>query len=222
MVLRIYFAGELFDHKHITGNSLLAKRIEDLSRGLYKCMLPQDWEDTLSAMVDIRNNDIKELLLADFVIFNFDGPDLDSGTAVEFFLAKMLDIPAVLLRTDSRDGGHLAGEDWNVMLTGYPRCAVVKYSALVLYNTVGLEEMQQTIANAVIEALQKLKKQESVMSSYEEIWNAYQHVIKMSGSGLEKIIPPKLLREMIVAKIRNGIYSRVASAASISSEGGNA
>lgn len=221
-MFRVYFAGELFDHKHIVGNCILAKRIEALSNGLFKCLLPQNWEDTLSAMVDIRNNDIKELMHADFVLFNFDGTDLDSGTVVEFVIAKMLDIPAVLLRTDSRDGGHLAGDDWNVMLTGYPRCVVVKHSALVMYNTMGLEEMQQIIALSVVGALQNLNKQESVMSSYEEIWNSYQHVIKMCGGELEKIIPPQLLREMIVAKVRNGIYSRVAAAANISSEGGAA
>ena len=44
MKYKIYFAGDLFDHKHIAGNFLLAKTIESLSDGLYECVLPQDWE----------------------------------------------------------------------------------------------------------------------------------------------------------------------------------
>ncbi|MCF7899189.1 hypothetical protein K9L05_00900 [Candidatus Babeliales bacterium] len=40
----IYFAGDLFDQKHITGNFLLAKQIEKIPNYKYKCMLPQDWE----------------------------------------------------------------------------------------------------------------------------------------------------------------------------------
>lgn len=61
--------------------------------------------------IDIRNRDIKAVMEADLVFFNFDGTDLDSGTVVEFMIAKMLDIPAVLLRTDCRNGGYLGGED---------------------------------------------------------------------------------------------------------------
>ncbi len=36
----IYFAGELFDHKHLIGNALLASHIESLSGGRYRCVLP--------------------------------------------------------------------------------------------------------------------------------------------------------------------------------------
>ncbi|MBM3886480.1 hypothetical protein FJ364_00995 [Candidatus Dependentiae bacterium] len=216
---KVYFAGELFDQKHIVGNHLLAKRIEEASDSLYQCTLPQNWEGHLSDIVDIRNNDIKAIMQADFVLFNFDGPDLDSGTVVEFVIAKMLDIPAVLLRTDSRNGGHLAGDDWNTMLAGYPRCIVVKHPALVLYNSVGIEQMQQVIAQSVIAACQKVKKQMSIMSSYEEIWYAYHHVIKMCGGGLAQIISQEVLRDMIMIKIHNGIYPRVTPAITMYNDG---
>jgi nucleoside 2-deoxyribosyltransferase len=112
---KIYFAGDLFDHKHLTGNVVLARAIEQFSQNRYCCMLPQDWEgEAALAAVDIRNRDIKAVVEADLVLFNFDGPDLDSGTVVEFILAKMLDIPTVLLRTDCRNGGYLHGDDWNL------------------------------------------------------------------------------------------------------------
>lgn len=39
---KVYFAGDLFDQKHITGNYVLAEYIEKLSHNVYKCILPQD------------------------------------------------------------------------------------------------------------------------------------------------------------------------------------
>lgn len=221
-MFKIYFAGELFDHKHILGNKILAQRIEAAANNIYKCILPQNWEGALDDIIDIRNNDLKAIIEADFVLFNFDGPDLDSGTAVEFIIAKMLDIPAILLRTDSRGGGHLANEDWNLMVAGYPRCVVVRLSGLELYNTVGLDGMEQKIVESILIALQKVQAQPSVMSSYEEIWTAYQHVIKMSGGNLEKIVPVSLLREIIIAKGRKGIYSSFVAAAEPSLQDGAA
>ena len=51
MEYTIYFAGELFDHKHLIGNALLAAHIERLSNGRYRCVLPQDLEQTDSRAV---------------------------------------------------------------------------------------------------------------------------------------------------------------------------
>jgi nucleoside 2-deoxyribosyltransferase len=203
----IYFAGDLFDQKHITGNLLLARQIEIESNNYYKCILPQDWEGLEKTSVDIRNKDIKSVAQADLVIFNFDGTDLDSGTVVEFMIAKMLDIPAVLLRTDFRNGGYLFGDDWNLMVAGYPRCAVVKYPALMTYNSLGLEEMHRAIAKEVISALKKVAQEKTLMDSYEEIFSAYQHVIKMCGAGLVQMIDPQMVHTIIASKIEKNIYA---------------
>ncbi|MEZ4657679.1 MAG: hypothetical protein R2911_08915 [Caldilineaceae bacterium] len=40
----IYFAGDLFDHKHLIGNAILASYIESCSNGQYKCIVPQNLE----------------------------------------------------------------------------------------------------------------------------------------------------------------------------------
>jgi nucleoside 2-deoxyribosyltransferase len=212
MKYKVYFAGELFDQKHVTGNYMLAEKIEKFSNGMYECLLPQNWEATMSDIIDIRNSDIKAVMRADLVMLNFDGVDLDSGTVVEFMVAKMLDIPVVLLRTDGRRISHLAGEDWNLMIEGFPRCIVSKHQALVLYNELGLVPMQEVIAQSVIAALDKVRVKESLLSSYEEIWFAYLHVIKMCGGGLDQMVSPQLLREIIASKIQKGIYPRVTSA----------
>jgi nucleoside 2-deoxyribosyltransferase len=203
----IYFAGDLFDQKHITGNLLLARQIEAESNNNYKCILPQDWEGALNSAIDIRNRDIQSVTQADLVLFNFDGVDLDSGTVVEFMIAKMLDIPAVLLRTDFRNGGYLFGDDWNLMVAGYPRCEIVKHPSLVTYNALGLEETHRVIARSIIKALQNVAQKNTLLDSYEKIFFAYQHVITMCGSGLEQLIDPQMVQTIITAKIEKNIYA---------------
>lgn len=203
---KIYFAGDLFDHKHMAGNVLLSQHINTLSNNRYDCLLPQDWE----AMGDIRplairNKDLSAVITSDLAIFNFDGVDLDSGTVVEFMIAKMLDIPAVLLRTDFRNGGYW-GDDWNLMVSGYPRSIVVKQPVFELYKRVGMN-MHTVIAQAVIEGLDQVVQEKSLFSSYEEAFFAYQHVVKMCGSDLEKLVPASLVHELIAKKISNNIYS---------------
>ena len=101
----VYVAGDMFDHKHVIGNAVLADFIERVSQGLYTCRVPQNFEMVKFRAVDVRNLDLKEVMACDFGLFNFDGPDVDSGTIVEFMFAKMLDIPSVILRTDFRDAG---------------------------------------------------------------------------------------------------------------------
>lgn len=203
---KIYFAGDLFDHKHITGNLLLAQQIEKLSNNVYKCILPQDWEGASLKTIDIRNRDIKSVIEADLVLFNFDGVDLDSGTVVEFMIAKMLDIPVVLLRTDCRNGGYLGGEDWNLMASGYPRSTTIKHAALILYNDFGLEKTHQTIAESVITAFKKVVLEQSSLNTFEEVLAAYNHVIKMCGAGLQELFTEQQLKTLITQKIEKNIY----------------
>lgn len=203
---KVYVAGDLFDFKHITGNLVLAQHLEKLSNGLYTCILPQNWEGTLQSSIDIRNKDIASVMQADLVLFNFDGADLDSGTMIEFVLAKMLDIPSVLLRTDFRNGGYLFGDDWNNMIFGFPRSVVVKCPALVLNNDHGIDEMHQTIAQSIIKAFEIVLQEKPVLNTYEEIFSAYQHVITMCGSGLDQLVPVALVRKIIEEKIEKRIY----------------
>ena len=160
----IYFAGELFDHKHLVGNALLAAHIERLSDGRYRCILPQDLEQTDSRAVDIRNQDLIGVASCDLALFNFDGTELDSGTVVEFMYAKMLDIPAVILRTDFRGGGDqdTDGDAWNLMASFYPRTRNLTLDAMAWYQEARRESdtaedagerYHDRIASAIIEQL---------------------------------------------------------------------
>ena len=89
----IYFAGELFDHKHLLGNAAVGQYIDEVAQGRYHSVLPQNIECAEGRSESIRNNDLLHLVLCDVAVFNFDGLELDSGTVVEFMMAKMLDIP---------------------------------------------------------------------------------------------------------------------------------
>ena len=104
-----YFGGELFSGKHLLGNALLAEAIFARSQGKYRAVLPQNLEQRDTTPHAIRDQDIRALLACDLGLFHYDGPELDSGTVVEFMFAKFADIPAVLVRTDFRNGGDQAG-----------------------------------------------------------------------------------------------------------------
>ncbi len=169
----IYFAGELFDHKHLTGNALLAAAIESCSEQRYQCVLPQLLEQTTARAVDIRDNDLKQVLDCDVSLFNFDGTELDSGTVVEFMYAKFLDKPCVILRTDFRAGGDQEkGDPWNLMCSFYPRTRTILVNGMASYQQAmqvegTLEEKlasyHQELASQVVKAFDEVCAEPSVM-----------------------------------------------------------
>ncbi len=133
----VYFGGELFDIKHLAGNAQMAESIYRQSKGRFRCHLPQDFELRGLDPHVIRDQDILALLESDLAIFNFDGTELDSGTVIEFMIAKFADIPAVLLRTDLRAAGDQGDADmdpWNLMASFYPRTEVVRAASLIDYR----------------------------------------------------------------------------------------
>ena len=132
----VYFAGELFSAKHLVGNAYLAEAVHEKSHGKYLCRLPQDFELRSHHPQLIRDKDIRSLLECDLAVFNFDGPELDSGTVVEFMFAKFADIPCVILRSDFRAAGDQGGgfDPWNLMASFYPRSVSVPVNAMALYK----------------------------------------------------------------------------------------
>lgn len=130
----VYFGGELFSVKHLVGNAWLAEAIYEKSHGRFRCVLPQDFALRRASARAVRDHSLRTLIGSDFALFNFDGADLDSGTVVEFMIAKFADIPSVLVRTDVRHAD--AGRDarWNLMATGFPRTASVIVPSLARYR----------------------------------------------------------------------------------------
>jgi nucleoside 2-deoxyribosyltransferase len=91
----------------------------------------------------VRDHNLRALAGCDLALFNFDGSDLDSGTLVEFMLAKFADIPAVLLRTDIRNAGDTRAVPWNLMASFFPRTANVIVASLSDYRGVMLQRRQR-------------------------------------------------------------------------------
>ena len=218
----IYFAGELFDHKHLLGNALLAAHIESLSNGRYCCVLPQDLEQTDSRAVDIRNQDLIGVATCDLALFNFDGSDLDSGTVVEFVYAKLLDIPAVILRTDFRGGGDqdTDGDAWNLMASFYPRTRNVTLNAMAWYQQARRESDTAAdaatlycdrIAREVIDALDAVRAEAPLLAAArDDMEHLYRWALRFPGNGLaERMAGDGSLRDAVHAIVATKIEKRL-------------
>ncbi|MBO5307153.1 MAG: nucleoside 2-deoxyribosyltransferase [Lentisphaeria bacterium] len=219
--LRIYFAGDLFDSKDLGGNLLLADAIDRCSNGKYQVMLPQNGECEVKERTSqsIRDADFELLFTCDVIVANFDGTDLDSGTVVEFCFAKMLDMPAVLLRTDFRDGGDRTlpdGSPWNLMCSHYPRTENLHLNGMELYHrckaqTTGTAELltgyYNSIAEKIVRALDRVTAEPPWLEEHR-LMEQYKATVRSIGGTLAKLLPKARLREIIDRKIANGIYRK--------------
>ena len=228
----VYFAGDLFDHKHLAGNAILAEAIGRRSDGRYACVVPQDLELASGRMVDIRNQDLKQVMACDLGLFNFDGTDLDSGTVVEFMMAKTLDVPAVLLRSDFRASGDQEqdGDDWNLMCSFYPRARKVQFNAMAWYQEARRnggpgdptdgpggpggageqagwsDRLYDRIADTVIEQLDAVRAEPSVFGGDEtRIRAVYEWATLFPGSGFDASCGPGFVEEVIANKLQKGL-----------------
>ena len=213
----VYFAGELFDHKHLIGNAILAESIERHSDGRYDCVVPQNLEQSTERALHIRNQDLKQVMACDLGLFNFDGTDLDSGTVVEFMVAKFLDIPSVILRSDLRSSGDQDkdGDDWNLMCSFYPRARVLGFNGMGWYQEARdgasnvaecSSRLYSRIANAVIEQLDAVRAEPPVAEyDKERIRGLYEWATRFPGGGLDAFCGPGFVDEAIASKRRKGL-----------------
>ena len=209
MTKKVYFAGGLFDHKELTGNMLLAEKIERLSAGRYQVLLPQDFESAQTDATSVRNNDYKLLLTCDLIVANFDGVELDSGTVAEFCCAKMLDMPAVLFRTDFRNGVERPGAivPWNLMISAYPRTVNLIINGMDELVRCGrdLDTYHNSIAERIIAAMDKAVVTGSILSQ-KDLTDHYKRILQLLGGGMSELFTEQDLQTLIAEKIKNGIY----------------
>jgi nucleoside 2-deoxyribosyltransferase len=191
--LNVFFAGELFDLKHLIGNAYLAEAIYEKSHGKYLCVLPQDFDPRGTTARTIRDHHIRTLVGCDLALFSFDGADLDSGTIAEFMIAKFADIPAVILRSDRRGSGGRMPQ-WNPMANHYPRTAVLSLDGLGAYKAIlkkrhrrldevirlagqhssaDAQRLCDDVAASVVRAFDRIRDAEPVMPRHlrEEVYN---------------------------------------------------
>ncbi|MGA1599010.1 MAG: nucleoside 2-deoxyribosyltransferase [bacterium] len=211
----IYFAGDLFNHKDLIGNLLLAEAIEEQSGGDLRCVLPQNLEQTTGRSVDIRNQDLLEVLKADLILLNFDGLELDSGTVVEFLFAKMIDLPAVVLRSDFRAAGdqHREGDPWNLMCSGYPRTKILRINAMAWYQEAWreggatsevLRRYYQRLSRSVVDGFKEVRSQPGIHDSHAPGLEAiYQWARIFPGSGLDELLEDAELLALVERRLRH-------------------
>jgi nucleoside 2-deoxyribosyltransferase len=185
----VYFAGELFSSKHLVGNAALAEAIAKASDMNFVCTLPQALEDRDLSAHDIRDQDFVTLIGSDLAIFNFDGPELDSGTVAEFLFAKFADIPCLLLRTDFRRGGDQGDDPWNLMVSFYPRTKTLCLNSMELYKkalSLGMSPVQagqRLVEQVAVEAIEELEllSQSPPTLSNELTEPVFRWISKMPG-----------------------------------------
>ena len=201
--LNVFFAGELFNLKHLIGNAYLAEAIYEKSHGRYLCQLPQDFDPRGTTPRTVRDHHIRSLMASDLALFSFDGPDLDSGTLAEFMIAKFADIPSVILRSDRRGAGTRAPQ-WNPMANFYPRTAVISLDGLGAYKAIlkkrhrkldevirlagqhssaDAQRMCDDVAAAVVRAFDRVREVPPVMPKHlrEEVYNWLPIMPGLSG-----------------------------------------
>lgn len=185
--MKVFFAGDLFNHKDLIGNIYLADAIRNLSNGKYEFFLAQNKVQQKVTHKHIKDQDLKGLMNSDIALFAFDGTELDSGTVVEFVAAKFLDKPSVVYRTDFRGG---SGEEdsttklndkmqrpnkWNLMVSFYPRTRVLYLNAMVEYqkvlsevndqsHTIIAQEYANNIARHIIKEMEHVLKETPLIS----------------------------------------------------------
>ena len=211
----VYFAGDLFNHKDLTGNLLLAEAIERESSGRYVCILPQHLEQSTSRSIDIRNNDLSKIVIADLILVNFDGTELDSGTVIEFLFAKAIDVPAVILRSDFRSAGDQErGDPWNLMCSGYPRTGKLTLNAMAWYQEAWgkgggtaavLERFYSKLSKAIITEFGNVYNEPSLIDSQQMLRNVYEWGLRFPGKGFSDLFTEQELESLLEKKQKKAL-----------------
>jgi hypothetical protein len=213
---QVYFGGDLFDHKDLIGNALLASYIEKTSEGRYTCFLPQTLDQSDATALDIRNKDLIKIIECDLALFNFDGAEIDAGTVIEYGYAKFLDVPSVILRSDFRSSGEkdVGGDDWNLMCSFYPRTQIVQFSAIEYHQAAmnasgslqeAMDLLYTRISSLLIENFDAIIKEPPVFKGDNKQLEAlYQWALAFPGGGLEKLCSDPL-EKIVASKKEKGL-----------------
>jgi nucleoside 2-deoxyribosyltransferase len=227
----IYSAGGLFTQDELAMNVLIKEAVSRLSNGKFQLFLPQSKEiqalDNTNAETHIRNIDLLEIVKADIILVRFDGLELDSGTVVEFTIAKSLGKPTVVLRSDFRRVSF-AGlcEPYNLMVKNWPRTVEIHLNSYEIWADLFVEERKKLggsdtsqdmlevelgtfqksvdeIARQVIAGLEQVLTMKSPYPpEYQEA--VYQAARHSPGSGFDDLLSTSELDEILTRLRKNG------------------
>jgi nucleoside 2-deoxyribosyltransferase len=227
----VYSAGGLFTHNELETNILIKEAVWRLSNGKFQLFLPQSKElrelDRLDVETYIRNIDLLAIMKADIILARFDGLELESGTVVEFVIAKVLGKPTVILRCDFRRmSGKNPDEPYNLMVKNWPRTVDVHLDSFAIWTGLFAEERQAVGSRDTFQATMKAELgtvQKSVDEVARQVIAGLEAVIKMKspyppeyqeviyeasrfspGSGFDQLLTASELGEIIQRLRKNG------------------
>jgi nucleoside 2-deoxyribosyltransferase len=227
----VYSAGGLFTQDELATNILLKEAIWRLSHGKFQLFLPQSRElqelGRLDVETYIRNTDLMEVVKADIILARFDGLELDSGTVVEFAIAKCLGKPTVILRSDFRRVSF-AGlcEPYNLMVKNWPRTIEIHLNSFGIWADIFSKERQVSSDSDTLQGMMKAElgtMQKSLDEVAKQVIAALEEVIEMKspyppeyqevvyqasryspGSGFSELMTKSKLEEIVQRLRRNG------------------
>jgi len=227
----IYSAGGLFTQDELATNFMIKEAVWRLSNGKFQIFLPQSREiqelDQPNIEAYIRNTDLVEVVKADILLGRFDGLELDSGTVVEYMLAKFLGKPTVLLRSDFRNVSFLPEYGpYNSMVKNWPRMVEIHLNSYKIWAELFAEERQDpgdsepsqelmkaelgTLRKSVDEiARQAIAALEAVIKMKSPYPPEYQEVVYQAsrfsiGSGFDELLTVSELDEILQRLRKNG------------------
>jgi nucleoside 2-deoxyribosyltransferase len=185
----VYSAGGLFTQDELATNIMIKEAVWRLSSGKFQLFLPQSREiqelDRSNLEAYIRNTDLLEVVKADILLVRFDGLELDSGTVVEYMMAKFLGKPTVLLRSDFRSVYFLPEcEPYNSMVKNWPRTVEIHLNSFGIWAELFAEERQGLGGSEPLQGLMKAELgtlQKSVDEVAKQVIAALEAVIKMKS-----------------------------------------
>jgi nucleoside 2-deoxyribosyltransferase len=135
--VKIYLSGPLFTQAERRWNRQLAQELQDRIAGA-QVILPQDFKvgssyNNPKNFPKIFDACLDALREADVVVAVLDGPDVDSGTALELGVAHERGIPIIGVRTDYR-----AGQDRGTNLMVGRACARLVFNMSFREDTAAL------------------------------------------------------------------------------------
>ena len=227
----VYSAGGLFTQDELATNILLKEAVWRLSRGKFQLFLPQSRElqelDRPDVEAYIRNTDLLEVVKADIVLVRFDGLELESGTVVEFVVAKSLGKPTVVLRSDFRRSSCTGlSEPYNLMVKNWPRNIEVQLNSFGLWADLFskerqvssdgdmFQEMMRAELGTVKTSVDEIAKQviagfEAVLEMESPFPHEYRKVVYQAsrfspGSGYSELMTERELDKIVQRLRRNG------------------
>jgi nucleoside 2-deoxyribosyltransferase len=227
----VYSAGGLFTQDELAMNVLIKEAVWRLSNGKFQLFLPQSRELQELSRSDIetyiRNTDLLEVVRADIVLAGFNGLELESGTVMEFAMAKYLGKPTVILRSDFRRVTFVEScEPYNLMVKNWPRTVEVHLNSFEIWADLFTEERQgigdsdllQGMMKAELGTLQKsidevarqvitgLEAVIEIKSPYPPEYQeaVYQTARYTPGSGFDKLLTTSELDEIMQRLRKNG------------------